>query len=109
MLDRLRVLDLTRNLAGPYCTMLLADLGADVVKIEQPGTGDDTRSWAPPRWGDESATFLAANRNKRSLVLDLDTPGGSRDREASRPSVRRPRRELQARVTGQAAGSDTKH
>jgi crotonobetainyl-CoA:carnitine CoA-transferase CaiB-like acyl-CoA transferase len=76
VLNRLRVLDLTRNLAGPYCTMLLADLGADVVKIEQPGTGDDTRSWAPPRWGDESATFLAANRNKRSLVLDLDTPRG---------------------------------
>jgi formyl-CoA transferase/CoA:oxalate CoA-transferase len=76
VLDRLRVLDLTRNLAGPYCTMLLADLGADVVKIEQPGTGDDTRAWAPPRWGDESATFLAANRNKRSLVLDLDTPRG---------------------------------
>jgi crotonobetainyl-CoA:carnitine CoA-transferase CaiB-like acyl-CoA transferase len=76
LLEKLRVLDLTRNLAGPYCTMLLADLGADVVKIEQPGTGDDTRAWAPPRWGDESATFLAANRNKRSLVLDLDSPRG---------------------------------
>ena len=72
----LRVVDLTRNLAGPYCTMLLADLGADVVKIEQPGAGDDTRSWAPPLWGGVSATFLAANRNKRSLALDLDRPEG---------------------------------
>jgi formyl-CoA transferase/CoA:oxalate CoA-transferase len=72
----LRVVDLTRNLAGPYCTMLLADLGADVVKIEQPGAGDDTRSWAPPMWGGVSATFLAANRNKRSLAIDLDRPEG---------------------------------
>jgi crotonobetainyl-CoA:carnitine CoA-transferase CaiB-like acyl-CoA transferase len=70
------VVDLTRNLAGPYCTMLLADLGADVVKIEQPGAGDDTRSWAPPLWGDVSATFLAANRNKRSMAVDLDRPEG---------------------------------
>jgi crotonobetainyl-CoA:carnitine CoA-transferase CaiB-like acyl-CoA transferase len=76
MLDQLRVIDLTRNLAGPYCTMLLGDLGADVVKIEQPGTGDDTRAWAPPLWGDVSATFLAANRNKRSVALDLDSPDG---------------------------------
>ncbi len=57
--------------------MLLADLGADVVKIEQPGTGDDTRSWAPPLWGGVSATFLAANRNKRSLAIDLDRPEGT--------------------------------
>jgi glutaryl-CoA transferase len=76
VLERLRVVDLTRNLAGPYCTMLLGDLGADVIKIEQPGTGDDTRSWAPPMWGDTSATFLAANRNKRSIALDLDAPDG---------------------------------
>ena len=72
----LRVVDLTRNLAGPYCTMVLADLGADVIKIEQPGAGDDTRSWAPPLWGGVSATFLAANRNKRSLAVDLDSPEG---------------------------------
>jgi crotonobetainyl-CoA:carnitine CoA-transferase CaiB-like acyl-CoA transferase len=70
------VVDLTRNLAGPYCTMLLADLGADVIKIEQPGAGDDTRSWAPPLWGGVSATFLAANRNKRSVAVDLDRPEG---------------------------------
>lgn len=75
-LGGLRVVDLTRNLAGPYCTMLLADLGADVVKIEQPGAGDDTRSWAPPLWGGVSATFLAANRNKRSVAVDLDRPEG---------------------------------
>lgn len=70
------MVDLTRNLAGPYCTMLLGDLGADVVKIEQPGTGDDTRSWAPPMWGDVSATYLAANRNKRSVAVDLNSPDG---------------------------------
>ena len=73
----LRVLDLTRNLAGPFCTMILGDLGADVIKIEQPGSGDDTRSWTPPAWQGESATFLAANRNKRSVVVDLNQPEGA--------------------------------
>ncbi len=72
-----RVVDLTRNLAGPFCTMTLADLGADVVKVEQPGGGDDTRAWAPPTWGGESTTFLAANRNKRSVAVDLDHPDGA--------------------------------
>jgi crotonobetainyl-CoA:carnitine CoA-transferase CaiB-like acyl-CoA transferase len=72
----LRVLDLTRNLAGPFCTMILGDLGADVIKIEQPGTGDDTRTWTPPAWQGQSATFLSANRNKRSVVIDLDQPDG---------------------------------
>jgi len=71
-----RVLDLTRNLAGPYCTMLLGDLGADVVKVESPG-GDDTRTWVPPDWNGESPTFLAANRNKRSIAIDLDHPAGA--------------------------------
>jgi crotonobetainyl-CoA:carnitine CoA-transferase CaiB-like acyl-CoA transferase len=71
------VLDLTRNLAGPFCTMILADLGAQVVKVESPGRGDDTREWWPPAWHGESATFLSANRNKRSIAVDLDTPGGS--------------------------------
>ncbi len=66
-----RVLDLTRVLAGPYCTMLLGDLGADVVKVEAPGTGDETRSWGPPFQGGESTYFLAINRNKRSIALDL--------------------------------------
>jgi crotonobetainyl-CoA:carnitine CoA-transferase CaiB-like acyl-CoA transferase len=70
-LDRVRVLDLTKNVAGPFATMILADLGADVVKIEPPGTGDDARQWGPPFWGGETPTFLALNRNKRSVVLDL--------------------------------------
>jgi crotonobetainyl-CoA:carnitine CoA-transferase CaiB-like acyl-CoA transferase len=73
----LRVLDLTRNLAGPFCTMILGDLGADVIKIEQPGTGDDTRAWTPPAWQGESATYLSSNRNKRSVVIDLNQPEGA--------------------------------
>jgi crotonobetainyl-CoA:carnitine CoA-transferase CaiB-like acyl-CoA transferase len=72
----LRVLDLTRNLAGPFCTMILGDLGADVVKVERLGDGDDTRSWMPPAWNGESVAFLSANRNKRSLAVDLDAPAG---------------------------------
>jgi crotonobetainyl-CoA:carnitine CoA-transferase CaiB-like acyl-CoA transferase len=70
------VLDLTRNLAGPFCTMILGDLGADVVKVEQPGRGDDTRQWTPPEWGGQSPTFLSANRNKRSVAVDIDAPEG---------------------------------
>lgn len=70
-LDGVRVLDLTRVVAGPYCSMFLGDLGADVVKVEQPGGGDDTRGWGPPFAGGESAYFLCINRNKRSLTLDL--------------------------------------
>ena len=75
-LHGIRVLDLSRVLAGPYCTMFLGDLGAEVVKIEQPGLGDDTRSWGPPFQGGESAYFLCVNRNKRSVTLDLRTPDG---------------------------------
>jgi crotonobetainyl-CoA:carnitine CoA-transferase CaiB-like acyl-CoA transferase len=75
-----RVLDLSRVLAGPLCTMMLGDLGADVVKVERPGTGDDTREWGPP-WaegadGRESAYYLAVNRNKRSVAADLKTEPG---------------------------------
>jgi crotonobetainyl-CoA:carnitine CoA-transferase CaiB-like acyl-CoA transferase len=70
------VLDCTRVLAGPYCTMLLGDLGADVIKIEPPGRGDDTRAWGPPFVGGESPYFWTANRNKRSLTLDLARPEG---------------------------------
>jgi formyl-CoA transferase len=66
-----KVLDLTRVLAGPYCTMFLGDLGAEVVKIEQPEVGDDTRAWGPPFAGGESAYFLCINRNKKSVTLDL--------------------------------------
>jgi len=70
----LLVLDFSRVLAGPYCTMQLADLGARVIKIEQPGRGDDTRAWGPPFVGAESAYFLSVNRNKESLALDLKHP-----------------------------------
>ncbi len=77
-LDGLLVVDLTRVLSGPYCTMLLADMGARVIKIEQPGRGDDTRGWGPPFVGEESAYFLSINRNKESLTLDLKQPEAKR-------------------------------
>jgi crotonobetainyl-CoA:carnitine CoA-transferase CaiB-like acyl-CoA transferase len=76
VLEGIRVLDLTRNIAGPYCAMILGDLGADVVKVERPGTGDDVRDWRPPAWNGISTTFLAFNRNKRSVAVDLDRDGG---------------------------------
>jgi formyl-CoA transferase len=76
-LDGIRVLDLTRILAGPYCTMFLGDLGAEVVKIEQPGVGDDTRGWGPPFVAGESAYFLSINRNKKSVTLDLKSKRGA--------------------------------
>jgi len=72
----LRVLDLSRVLAGPLCTMILGDLGADVIKVERPGSGDDTRQWGPPWSGDESAYFLCVNRNKRSVAADLKSEAG---------------------------------
>ena len=75
-LEGLRVLDLSRVLSGPYCTMVLADFGADVIKVERPSTGDDTRGWVPPAVGGESAYFLSVNRNKRSVTLDLSTDEG---------------------------------
>jgi formyl-CoA transferase len=70
------VIDLSRILAGPYCTMLLADYGAEVLKIEQPGQGDGTRQWGPPWLEDESAYFLSVNRNKKSLTLNLKSAEG---------------------------------
>ena len=82
-LDGIKVLDLSRVLAGPWCTQILADLGADVVKIERPGVGDDTRTWGPPFLKDEagqdtaqSTYFTACNRNKRSVTVDMATPEG---------------------------------
>ena len=75
-LDGLVVVDLTQNVAGPFCTQILGDMGAEVVKVERPGRGDDARAWAPPWWGAESASFMAFNRNKRSLGLDLKREGG---------------------------------
>jgi crotonobetainyl-CoA:carnitine CoA-transferase CaiB-like acyl-CoA transferase len=77
-LDGVRVLDLTRALAGPYCTLMLGDHGADVVKVEIPGSGDETREWMPPAIGGVSAYFLAINRNKRSITLDLKHPEGKK-------------------------------
>ncbi|MGN6561939.1 MAG: CaiB/BaiF CoA transferase family protein [Thermomicrobiales bacterium] len=71
-----RVLDLSRVLAGPFCTMVLGDLGADVIKIEQPGRGDDTRAWGPPFAGSESAYYLSVNRNKRSITVDFKPEAG---------------------------------
>jgi crotonobetainyl-CoA:carnitine CoA-transferase CaiB-like acyl-CoA transferase len=77
-LDGLTVLDLTRVLSGPYCTMMLADMGARVIKIERPGSGDDTRAWGPPFVGGESSYFLSINRNKESVALDFKHPEGRR-------------------------------
>ena len=70
-------MDLSRVLAGPLCTMMLGDLGADVIKVERPGAGDDTRAWGPPFVGDDAAYFLSLNRNKRSVALDLTTREGA--------------------------------
>ena len=82
-LDGIKVLDLSRVLAGPWCTQILADLGADVVKIERPGVGDDTRTWGPPfvkdangNDSDQASYFTACNRNKRSVTVDMATPEG---------------------------------
>jgi len=75
-LEGVIVADLTQNVAGPFCTQILGDMGAEVIKVERPGRGDDARAWAPPYWGQESATFIALNRNKKSLALDLKSPGG---------------------------------
>ncbi|MFT9848753.1 CaiB/BaiF CoA transferase family protein [Aneurinibacillus sp. REN35] len=73
-LEGVKVIDLTRVLAGPYCTMILGDLGADVIKIEAPGGSDETRDWGPPNIGGESAYYLCANRNKRAMTLNLKDP-----------------------------------
>jgi crotonobetainyl-CoA:carnitine CoA-transferase CaiB-like acyl-CoA transferase len=75
-LHGITVLDLTRVLSGPYCSMLLADMGARVIKVEQPGKGDDTRAWGPPFLDGESAYFLSINRNKESVTLDFKQPEG---------------------------------
>lgn len=93
-LNGIRVLDLTRVLAGPWCSQNLADLGADVIKVERPGAGDDTRTWGPPFLKDregrdtaDAAYYLAANRNKRSVEIDLSSAAGQRAvRELARAS-----------------------
>ncbi|KAM8731544.1 succinyl-CoA:glutarate CoA-transferase isoform 2-T2 [Acanthopagrus schlegelii] len=76
-LEGVRVLDLTRVLAGPFATMILGDLGAEVIKVERPGPGDDTRAWGPPFVGTESAYYLSINRNKKSISVDLKHPRGA--------------------------------
>ncbi len=88
-LEGIVVADLTQNVAGPFCTQILGDMGADVIKVERPGRGDDARAWAPPWWGEEPATFLALNRNKRSLALDLKSAAGRKvlDRLLARADV----------------------
>jgi crotonobetainyl-CoA:carnitine CoA-transferase CaiB-like acyl-CoA transferase len=76
MLIGAKVLDLSRILAGPLCTMMLADLGADIIKVERPGTGDETRGWGPPfDQRGQSAHYLSVNRNKKSVTADLDIEG----------------------------------
>ncbi|CAG5119385.1 unnamed protein product [Candidula unifasciata] len=75
-LKGIRVLDLSRILAGPYCTMILGDMGAEVIKVEKPGTGDDTRTWGPPFMGSESCYYLCVNRNKKSITVDMKKPEG---------------------------------
>ena len=83
LLGNIRIVDCTRALAGPYCTMMLGDFGADIIKIERPGSGDESRGWGPPFVGDpygnypgESAYFISTNRNKRSLTVNLKAPEG---------------------------------
>lgn len=75
-LEGIRVIDQSQALAGPYCGMILGDMGADVIKVERPGIGDQSRHWAPPYIGDQSCYYLAANRNKRSLALDISRDAG---------------------------------
>ncbi|KAJ1200033.1 hypothetical protein NDU88_003862 [Pleurodeles waltl] len=77
-LEGVKILDLTRVLAGPFATMILADLGAEVIKVEKPGSGDDTRTWGPPFVGTESAYFLSINRNKKSIAVNLKHPKGTK-------------------------------
>ncbi len=71
-----RVLDLGRVIAGPFCSMLLADLGAEIIRVERPGIGDETRHWGPPWAGDQSAYYLCTNRNKKSITVDLKKKEG---------------------------------
>ncbi len=78
LLDGIQVVELTEALAGPYCAMMLGDFGAQVIKVERPGVGDQSRTWGPPFIGTESAYFLATNRNKRSITLNYNDPTGAR-------------------------------
>lgn len=75
-LEGVKVLDISRVLTGPFCTMILGDLGAEVIKVEMPGVGDETRSWGPPFVNGESAYFLSVNRNKKSITVNMKSPKG---------------------------------
>ncbi|MEM3394175.1 MAG: CoA transferase, partial [Candidatus Methanomethylicia archaeon] len=75
-LEGIRVLDVSRVLAGPFCTMILGDLGAEVIKVEEPVKGDETRSWGPPFINGESAYYLSINRNKKSITVNLKSEEG---------------------------------
>ena len=75
-LNGVRVIDVTTSIAGPYCSQILGALGADVIKVERPDTGDDGRAWGPPFWNGAGAMFLSANASKRSLALSLRDPRG---------------------------------
>ena len=75
-LQGITVVEMTQAMAGPFCAMTLGDLGADVIKVERPGAGDQSRSWGPPFQGGESSYFMCVNRNKRSVTLNLKTEGG---------------------------------
>lgn len=75
-LEGIKVLDLSRTLAGPFSTMMLGDMGADIIKVEQPSVGDETRRFTPPTWNGESCYYLSSNRNKRSITIDLKSPEG---------------------------------
>uniref|UniRef100_A0A9L0TBR3 Succinyl-CoA:glutarate-CoA transferase n=1 Tax=Equus caballus TaxID=9796 RepID=A0A9L0TBR3_HORSE len=75
-LEGVKILDLTRVLAGPFATMNLGDLGAEIIKVERPGAGDDTRAWGPPFLGTESVYFLSVNRNKKSIAVNIKDPKG---------------------------------
>src|SRR4051794_24874186 len=76
LLQGVKVLDLTTSLAGPYATMLLGDFGAEIIKIERPGTGDDSRHWKPPAYAGQGLWYLSVNRNKRSVTLDFASAAG---------------------------------
>ena len=98
-LDGIRVIDLSRVIAGPWCGALLADLGADVIKVEDTGPGDESRTWPPHKDG-EAAAYLLFNRNKRGIALDLKTAGGGGGGQAAREGRGRGHRELPHRDHG---------
>ena len=102
-LKGIRVLDLTRVLAGPTCTQMLGDLGAEIIKIERPEAGDDTRGFAPPFVPNtkESAYFVGVNRNKKSVTVDIAQARGPGDHPQAARAVRHPGGEFQGRRAGQ--------